>query len=791
MTAKLIPLEINNFVGGLVTDANPLSFPDKASLDEQNMVVKPDGTRERRLGIDVEGGYAIRDATAISDITTNISYNTFKWENVSGIPNITFSVIQIGNHIAIYDLGKQPISAQGLVYSEDLTVTQDTRVSFTSVDGTLVVATGSKELFYYTYDAVTEVITKGSYRLLIRDLFGVDDILDGIDYREGSNISKRPKRLTDNHIYNLRNQTFGNPRLGGGWFGAYTEINVDCIKFFNSYIRSIGGNSYPSNADSVLDALYPDTESKIDPLTDRFHPKDISSNISGNLPAPIGFFIIDALDRGASRLTEINKLHAERGSLSGSIKPKTLKTDSSPGGARVVTEFAGRVFYAGFTSEVVDGDGHSPRMSSYVLFSKLIESPSDLKVCYQVGDPTSKDFSEVLDTDGGFVRIEGAHGIISMVPTAQGLCILARNGVWLLSGEDRGQFKATSYSTSKLSSHGCDCPNTIIDSGDGLWYWSSEGVFQISANQFGDLQVINKSTGFIQRFFDDISDVDKVTAVGVMDTYDRCLRWVYGNNISSESESRELVFDLDFECFYPNKFMKPVDETFPVVLAPFVVPPFRNIKEDASIVVGVDEVIIDNPDTTYVVGTVKTTVDNLKEVMYLVATGASGNTISYTFGSIRNTDFEDWGYLFEEAGGGIDAEAYLLTGWLSGGDFQRFKQVPYLTTHFYKTEDGFEYGEDGDLVPLHRSSCKVQTQWNWSNHINSGKWGGEFQAYRISRRYFPVDVNDEFDNGFYTVVTRNKLRGSGKVLSLLFKSEPKKAMRIIGWSLMVGVANGV
>jgi hypothetical protein len=35
---------------------------------------------------------------------------------------------------------------------------------------------------------------------------------------------------------------------------------------------------------------------------------------------------------------------------------------------------------------------------------------------------------------------------------------------------------------------------------------------------------------------------------------------------------------------------------------------------------------------------------------------------------------------------GVDAPAYLLTGYLSGGDYQRNKQIVYMTAHFKKTE---------------------------------------------------------------------------------------------------------
>ena len=112
----------------------------------------------------------------------------------------------------------------------------------------------------------------------------------------------------------------------------------------------------------------------------------------------------------------------------------------------------------------------------------------------------------------------------------------------------------------------------------------------------------------------------------------------------------------------------------------------------------------------------------------------------------------------------------------------RTKQVPYIFFYFKKTEDGYLPSGD-DFILANQSSCKVQAQWNWANSANSGKWGNEFQAYRISRFYTPSGVSDPFDNGDSVIVTKNKLRGSGKTISLKISSEAGKDMQILGWAM--------
>ena len=57
MPQSKTPVELTSFSKGLITEANPLTFPPDASVDEQNFVLNRNGTRSRRLGMDWEDGY--------------------------------------------------------------------------------------------------------------------------------------------------------------------------------------------------------------------------------------------------------------------------------------------------------------------------------------------------------------------------------------------------------------------------------------------------------------------------------------------------------------------------------------------------------------------------------------------------------------------------------------------------------------------------------------------------------------------------------------------------------------
>ena len=97
-------LEINSFVKGLVTEASPLTFPDNASLDEDNMVLNIDGSRDRRLGIDYEQDYAIKTSSQPIPATRDMKFGTFNWENVGGDAEKEFAVVQIGNRLSFFNV---------------------------------------------------------------------------------------------------------------------------------------------------------------------------------------------------------------------------------------------------------------------------------------------------------------------------------------------------------------------------------------------------------------------------------------------------------------------------------------------------------------------------------------------------------------------------------------------------------------------------------------------------------------------------------------------------------------
>jgi len=767
-------VEINKFVGGFISDASPLTFPENSSITDINMELNVDGSRQRALGIDYEDDYEIINTSISSASSTETAFNSYRWENVGGNPLKVILCVQFGNEVKFFDADNDVLSSEVVNTLSFSSSDRAQRFSFTAVDGKLIIATGINTITIVEYD--DGVITSSTDTIKVRDFFGVEDTNGGDDLTVGQYTQKRPTTLSQKHLYNLRNQSFGIPRINNNNDGDGLQDPIDGFYAVAS--------KYPSNSDSVSEYLYADANDSDDRNTRRFFSRDLHKNPLGSSRAAQGYFIIDFLNRGASRLTADSENRENYSELTRDVT--SLPTDKTPGGATVVGEFAGRVWYGGFSGEVVGGDSKSPRLSSYLAFSQLVQDPTVITQCYQAGDPTSDNEPDIIDTDGGYIRLNNAYGISSLVNIGDSLIVGASNGIWTISGGSDNGFTATSYIVSKVTDKGVINGGSVVQVEDSLFYWSDDGIYYLHKNEFGDWVSENQTQTRIQKFYNNISIENKMGCIGVYDGFQRKIRWLYSNYMNNISQQKELILDINLSAFYERHISEVTEGAVPIVVSGFRTNVFKVNEVSDGVTVNGVQVTVSGEDVD-VTTNIRSSEGSLFEIGYIVVTSLSP-TIKYTFAAYTNTDFVDW-LSYDDVG--VDAPATLVTGYAHGGDTIRYKQVPYLYVHCKRTEDGFITDDNDDLVPINQSSCKVQSMWDWTNSSNAGKWGTAFQAYRYKRAYFPIDVNDEYDTGYETVVTKNKLRGRGRALSLKFTSDPGKEMYIYGWALILSANDNV
>ena len=729
-----------SFVKGLITEANQLTFPDNASIDEANFVLNRDGSRSRRLGVDYESSYALT-ATGLTATDIKEGKQSFHvWESPDGDTSVSLGLVRIKDKIWFMNLLTDSPSANLKNGGSPITITSlsNSKIETSVINNKCVIV--SKDLprpVLLTYVKATGLVTQSTIQLEIRDIYGVDDTLL---------LDTRPTTLSNEHKYNLRNQ---------GWNkNIVTSTGVDAIDYTYTEL-----GQYPSNADNWTLGKISNTASAD---YEKYDPDTLVKNSFSNYQIAKGSFIIDAFERGVGR-------------MNASDVTSGLPTDREEGNISTITSYAQRLFYSGVESDVTGSDIRSPNYSGYIFFSKVIKADDDFGKCHQEADPTDPGINDLIDTDGGSIQIPDITRVVKIISSQASVLVFAENGVWEVYG-DTGGFIATSFQASKISTNGITNGESVVNVNGNFIYWSKAGIYLLKPDTAsGRFAAESLSLTSIQDLYLKVPEVAKDFCKGIYDEKENRVRYLYNDSTGYSSSNypnsynKELIYDLTLKAWSKNELSSLASDS-PYVADYVAMPGYSVSAREESVVAGTDTVLVTAGDTVVVPDDVATSRTEQFSLLTIVGT-------SFTLSKYNGSDFLDWK---TKDSVGVDYSSYLYTGYELFGDIMRQKQIPYIFLYLQKTEDGFQASGD-DLVFKNQSSCKVQAQWGWSNSAANGKWGKEFQAYRILRNYTPSGASDTYDSGESMVVTKNKLRGSGKCLSLYIRSEAGKDMKLLGW----------
>lgn len=693
------------FVRGIITEAGPLTFPENAALDMENIVLNREGSLQRRLGMDFEEDFVLRSATVLPDDAVA----SFLWENAANDVNNQFAVIQVGQRLLVFDGSEVSISAN-LIATVDLSayITGKTVLGTTSGLGAFFLDEGTVNPMYLTYNPGAGTVTVTPYQIHVRDIFGVDD---------GHKVDEQPAALSDAHEYNLLNQ---------GW---------DAVKI--AAYKADAGSVYPSNAQQWWLGK--------DATTDDFDPALLKKQDFGTSPAPKGRFVIDAFNRSTERAI---------------LSTVTVPTDIDTGRPSVVGFGFERVWHAGVPSSITAPSVTQPNMTGFVFYSRTLRSIADVQQYHTDADPTSEVDSELVDTDGGFINIPNSGPIHRLIQKDTAMVVFAENGIWMIEG-DEGGFRATANQVKKLSDFGVLSGSSIVDIEDAVLYWNKGGIYRLGIDEnTGRLASKSISEDTIQTLYNSIDKVSKTNAVGTFDSANRRVMWMYNDEESytgatfRNKYNKELVIDLVLGAFYKHSISS-YDEPSPYISGYFSAPDFLRRQEG-----------------------VRSRGDTVTKYMTVQFVDPATNAASVSYAYYRNPQFRDWKSL---DGIGSSFLSYILTGYEIMGDSARPKQSPYLFTHFQFTETECELDGDGNMVVVNPSGCICQAQWDWADSADSGKWGEEFQAYRLLRPYVLPATPGPVTYGHKVISNKHRLPGSGKAISLYYRSDEDKDFYLYGW----------
>ena len=718
------------FVKGLITEAGPLTYPEDASIAEDNTIVYRTGNRSRRLGIDLELYGSTNTITVPISTFNNNAIGSSRWDAVDNRPELSFLALQIGLTVRFFDISSSDLVIGGeKLFSVDLTpyVVPGTvnpalyPVSFASGRGFLFIVGEKIEPLLVQYNAALDTISVSRIYIQIRDFKGLPDGLAN---------DEEPSSLSNEHHYNLRNQ---------GWVDPDNSAGSATVSYFDQF-GGIGSYTAPASTPittyHTATSRYPSNNKQwwvAKDNTGSFDPDLLNKFGFGSNRAPRGHYIVDAFN-------------IDRSAVSGIAGIPIETSRDRP----ISVAFAnGRAFYG---------------VNSNVYFSQIMDDKRKAGFCYQEADPTSEDISDLIATDGGVIPIPEMSRLVKLVPVGAGIVAFATNGVWFIGGTQSG-FTALDISVSKISPIGTESPDSIVEVNGQIYWWSRIGIMAMSqkVGVFGpvegsfDNQNISEST--IQTFYNDISDDARKYVKAVYDPQTNIIQWLYRDETVTQTYGYNKILNLDLtlQAFYPWTIS--YGATLPFISSVFTSPRLAGYS-----------------------GPLQTSVrkTSIKYLTFVPDTPLYRVNVAQS----KSIDFLDWQTWTE--GRGLPDQTYLSfieTGYELLDDAMRNKQTPWVFTYFKRTEENYILTDDDDYTTDRQSSCQFQVKWAWASSPVSNKYSTKREAYRITRQPF-FDENDlVFDTGFPIVVTRHKVRGSGKAIQFRFESdEPRKDFDLLGWA---------
>jgi hypothetical protein len=684
MAQSLSQKAVNNFVKGLITEAAELTFPEGASVDESNCDLRRDGTRRRRLGVAYEGSNVLSSFTiSNSEITA-----TGNWANVGGDANLEFLVLQKGTNLYFYNKTSSPFSNQLLSNSINLLPLQQAGNPAANISGTVKCQFTS---IRGNLVVCSPHINPIAIQYNTNGTFTVTEIpFDVRDFEfqgDTSTYFTNDTSPSQNRKYDAQN---------AGWNtgnGAPTDLTKRLTHPW--YAGKDSNGSYDS---AEWEKIY-----------------------GGTTLTAIGHYILRFFSKDRTNTSGLSA-----GGLTKALEVELLRF-------RCAESFSGRVFYAGIDSAVNSGT---------ILFSKSVDTLDDLGVCHQQNDPTSEYLSDLLDTDGGVIKIPDAVKIQRLYAYQNSLFVFAENGVWQIAGVD-GVFRASSFSVNRVTRVGLLQPETFIEAEGIPFWWSKSGIHTLTTDPVsGQGAEQNLTIPTIQTLWDGISATAKSKVTAVYDRVNKRIYWGYPNEGESvvSKLNNFLILDIPLQAFFPWKVSDEASNTDSIVGLAFYDTYLPSNTGDPAI-------------------------------LLLCRDGA---TQKLTFGKFDGLTFLDWG--------SANYSSFAETGYDFVGDLVTKKSSPYIVTYCRVTETGFTGSESAGYNAVRPSGLKVSAAWDFAEDFGAAQ-----QVYRLKYPVLPNSSNlNDFNYPEDVITSRVKVRGHGRSMRIKYESEQGKDFLLLGWGMIQG-----
>lgn len=175
-----------NFIGGLVTEVNPMVFPENTCKDMDNVDLYRQGYIRRRLGLNFETSYAYSEDSWTDEEISTYAITKHEWRSVNGTGNLNFLVVQIGGYLYFYNLGSDVLSTApiGRINIYSIRTSEDYYlypIDAASGKGKLFIVGRRISPAYIEYDEESNTFHGHKITVKIRDMDGLDEDVESPD----------------------------------------------------------------------------------------------------------------------------------------------------------------------------------------------------------------------------------------------------------------------------------------------------------------------------------------------------------------------------------------------------------------------------------------------------------------------------------------------------------------------------------------------------------------------------------------------------------------------------------
>lgn len=430
---------------------------------------------------------------------------------------------------------------------------------------------------------------------------------------------------------------------------------------------------------------------------------------------------------------------------------------------------------------------------NHIFFSQMvIEEDEDRRYgfMFSKADPRSQYDAAPSDTDGGYIVINDAVRITSLIPYKNGVLAFAPNGVWFVGGVSGGSFRPTAYSVEKISDMGLVSPDAVTKYENIIFFFSQSGIYVIQPHEQdpNSLTTISVSDK-IQSKYLAIPTICKELSLASYNSAEKRLYfwhndeifdWTTANNKHNTPTHfrRCLIYDVPLAAWYEYTLINDDVGTKLAVLSAYPLN-VGNISSLDDVVDELDVIVTDEASNdVQVYSAISTTAAISTNLLILGKADPATGTFKQAFGLLdasSNTDFS------LEA---VDEESFdsdIEFAHTQLNDIFIEKSIPYIQFLFKRVESGVV---DGNNIDTNEGGAKGRFIFDWATGSNAGPKYGELKDI-----YFPDRSTESYfnttDPNIQVVTYRHKLRGRGKSFRIQIVNDGDRPFSLYGYQLLV------